>query len=242
MDTLWEILFGTLLLSPTWSWASPVSIALMLLFAMLAARRLTWSWAIAELSLIVAIAPQLFTVPGLSLLQLPPLTLVTLLVPVFGWWHWRRSTGDPESPGLRLQRASRRTYLIAAAILLAATLVVWMPFIVDGGLSIVPAAQLPVTIVSIFTVGLMIVTLLGFAFGILESWWLLLIESALYLFSALLSLGATAEVDELQGLGTPLIMVILHAAIIVFAVRGYRAWRAALASIPRAPALYNGLL
>lgn len=242
MDILWEILFGTLLLNPVWSWVSSVSTALMVLFAILAARRLSWAWAVAELSLIVAIIPHLFSGAGLSALTLSPLTLVTLLIPVVGWWNWRRSTAEPESTGIRLQRAGLRTYLIAAAILLAAGLVVWAPYIVGGVLSDIPVAQLPGAALSFLTVGLTVVTLLGFAFGVLESWWLLLIESALFLLYALLGLGRTAEVDALQGLGAPLIMVILHVAIAVFAVRGYRAWRTVFASAPRAPAPYNGLL
>ncbi|WP_026534242.1 hypothetical protein [Arthrobacter sp. H14] len=70
----------------------------------------------------------------------------------------------------------------------------------------------------------------------------MLIESALYLASALLGLGNTATVPALQGLSTPLIMVILHAAVVIFAVRGYRAWRTALAPAPKASAPYSGLL
>ncbi|HET8795584.1 MAG TPA: hypothetical protein VFM62_04325 [Arthrobacter sp.] len=54
-------------------------------------------------------------------------------------------------------------------------------------------------------------------------------------------MGRSTTVDELQGLGTPLTMVMFHAAIVVFAVRGYRTWRAALAS-QRSPAPYGGLL
>lgn len=54
-------------------------------------------------------------------------------------------------------------------------------------------------------------------------------------------MGRSTTVDELQGLGTPLTMVMFHAAIVVFAVRGYRTWRAALAS-QRSPAPYSGLL
>lgn len=213
----------------------------MVLFALLAVRRLSWTWAIAELSLIVAIAPLLFAGPGAGVLTLSPLTIVTLLVPIFGWWHWRRSDVDPESTGVRVQRAGSRTYLSAAAVVLASGLLVWLPFIIGGALSTIPAGQLAVAALSFLTTGLTIVTFLGFALGFLESWWLLLAESALYLFSALIGLGRTTTVDALQGLGTPLIMVILHAALVVFAVRGYRTWRTALAS-QRAPAPYKGLL
>lgn len=117
----------------------PVSTALLVLFAMLAARQLSWSWAVAELSLIVALVPRLFAGPGLSVVELFPLTFVTLLVPVLGWWNWRRSIVNPESTGIRVQRAGLRIYLIAAAILLAAGLVAWVPLIVDGALYLASA-------------------------------------------------------------------------------------------------------
>ncbi|MHA7173317.1 nicotinamide mononucleotide transporter [Arthrobacter monumenti] len=163
------------------------------------------------------------------------------MVPVLGWWKWRRNGRGRESGSIPVQRADRRSYIIGATILVGAGLTVALPMAIQGALSPVPSMQLPLVLISFLTAGLQLVTLLGFAFGVVESWWLLLANSALYLANFALNMGSTMAGIPQLGSGPPVIMLILHGAIIFFAVKGYRTWRTALAS-QRVPAPYDGLL
>lgn len=94
--------------------------------------------------------------------------------------------------------------------------------------------------------GVLLVALLGFAWGRMESWWLLLADSAWYLVGS-----ATYLVPALLGMDNVLppdvsltaraALAIAHVGIIVAAVLGYRSWKRGVSTTPQPVPLQGNL-
>lgn len=213
---------GTLLADVLSTWLPVLSVALMILFAVLAARRTTWCWLPAGLSMLVTMVPFLAMGPGIAAFGLSPLAFLSLLVPLLGWWNWNRSSLHTAEK-LPVRRANGKHYLIAGVILVVPALFSVASLAAPGALIELPAGQAVLAVLGLLMPGMLFVALLGLAFGLVESWWPLVLDSAWYLLPAVLGLN---EIDPLDvSVAAHVATAVLHAGVIVAAVPGYRAWK-----------------
>lgn len=193
-----------------------------------------WSWLAAGLSGLATIIPHLFTNPGFVTFELWPLTLPTLLVPVLGWWNWNRLNNRHIPEGLPVRHAAGKDYLIGGIVLVIPGLISITGLLSQAALPGVNVGQLALAVVGLFMPGIFLLALLGLAFGVMESWWLLLLHSAWYLVPAVLDLNTVAPPGFSVAAYTA--TAVLHAGIIIAAVLGYRNWNShvsASQSVPR---------
>lgn len=237
---------GTSLANSISTWVPVLSVALMIIFAVLAARRSAWCWLAAGLSGLATIVPYFAIGPGPLTFGLWPLTLLTLLVPLLGWWIWSRLNSRPGAEKIPVRHAGRKDYLIAAVIL-AIPALIWIPtFLSQASLTTASAGQIALTTLGLFMSGGLLVALLGFAWGRMESWWLLLADSAWYLVgSAAYLVPALLGVNDVVPPGVSLTaraaLAAAHVGIIVAAVLGYRSWKRGVSTTPRAVPLQGNL-
>ncbi|GAB3246791.1 nicotinamide mononucleotide transporter [Arthrobacter pigmenti] len=230
---------GTSLMNVLSTWLPVLSVALMLLFAVLAARRSMWSWAAAGSSVLVLMGPYLVTGPGPAAFGLSPLAFLTLLVPLLGWWNWHRSRTRQSAGKVAVRRARGKHYLIAGAILLIPALFSVVTLYSQGSFVELSPPQLALAGLGQLMRGLLFVALLGLALGLIEGWWLLLLDSAWYLVPAVLDLNAIAPPGVSVAAHTT--MAVLHAGVIVAAVLGYRNWKPRVGASPQTAHLQGNL-
>ncbi|WP_026817982.1 nicotinamide mononucleotide transporter [Arthrobacter castelli] len=213
---------GTQLVDLASTWLPVLSVALLIVFAALAARRSTWAWLAAGLSVLVTMVPFLVAGPGMAAFGLSPLAFLTLLVPLLGWWIWHRAGTEHTAGALPVRHATGKHYLIAAVILVVPALFSVVSLAPQGALAELSAGQAALAVLGQFMRGMLFVALLGLAFGLVESWWLLVLDSAWYLLPAVLGLNT---IDPLNvSVAAHVAMAVLHAGVIIAAVLGYRAW------------------
>lgn len=213
---------GTFVADAISTWFPVLSVALMILFAVLAARKSTWSWLAAGVSGIAMMVPSFVAGPGVVTFGLWPLTLPTLLVPLLGWWNWNRISSADTAEKIPVRHASGKHYLIAGALLIIPGLFSVGALVPQDALIGLSVGQAALAILGLFIPGALFVALLGFAFGLVESWWLLLLDSAWYLVPAVLGFNAVNPLDV--SVTAHVAMAVLHAGIIVAAIFGYRFW------------------
>lgn len=230
---------GTSVVGVLSTWLPVLSVALLILFAALAARRSMWSWAAAGLSVLLLMGPYLVTGPGMAAFGLSPLAFLTLLVPLLGWWNWSRVRAVHAAAKIPVRRSSGRHYLIAGAILLIPAVLSFVTLYSQGAFVQLSPPQFVLAALQQLMRGMLFVAMLGLAFRLVESWWLLLLDSAWYLVPALLDLNAVAPPGV--SVTAHVTMAVLHAGIIIAAVLGYRAWKPAI-GISQQPARLHGSL
>lgn len=180
------------------SLAEWIAVALAIGYLLLAVRQNAWCWAFAIAS--SAIFLVLFARGGLIMQS--ALQAFYIAMGVYGWWAWRRGSG--EGGGLPVSRWGRSRHVLAIAVLLSAAAVNgWI--VARGQVGWVPYVDALVAWVSVLATWMV-------ARKVLENW--------------LYWIGADSVAAVLywsQGFHATAVLFVLY---VLIAVRGYVAWRA----------------
>ena len=197
--TAFDALIAEFAAIPPAEWAAVV---LALGYLLLAIRQNAWCWACAIAS--SAIFLVLFARAGLVMQS--ALQVFYVGMGVYGWWAWRHGSGAQRAP-LPVSRWGARRHVSAIALLLVATLVNgWIVARVQGGL--VPYVDAFVAWVSVLATWML-------ARKVLENWLYWIVVDAV-----------AAALYWSQGFHATTVLYMLY---VVFAVRGFLAWRGDLA-------------
>ena len=182
-------------------WVSALSMALTIAAIVLFAYRVSWAW------LLPVAATAVLLATGIPYGRLNTSTVFVLAAALYGLWKWTRYRR--EGVHVPLRSAHGREWGIGAGLLL-------LLFLLNGFAGVTPVAEIgPLYLFNALLAALPAVMYLGFAHGILQSWWL---GVALSLSTMFLSAIQDAPV-----------WVSLYGAIAAgLQIFGYLGWQAAL--------------